>query len=265
MFTGFNLKIKETFDNYYYDIGKRNYDTMEIYAKKDIDKYIDINETLDATEMKSDWFPEIEADIFISHSHIDEKLAIGLAGWLYDKFGLKSFIDSCVWGYSDKLLKTIDDKYCLSENSAPSYSYEKRNFSTSHVHMMLSTSLTSMIDKTECILFLNTSNSTSTTNDTIKNETNSPWIYSEVLMSKLIRKTGLSQDRIKNIVSTQKDKYTFENSTLEVKYDLGLKHLIELNTSDLTNWDDFNKKYKDVGINALDTLYMMKNVNIYST
>lgn len=47
--------------------------------------------------MQVSWFPQIKADVFISHSHSDEKLAIIFAGWLYNAFGLTAFIDSCVW------------------------------------------------------------------------------------------------------------------------------------------------------------------------
>jgi len=51
------------------------------------------------------------------------------------------------------------------------YDYELRNYTTSHVHMMLSTALTEMIDNTECIMFYNTSLSVSLVDDlqTIKN------------------------------------------------------------------------------------------------
>src|SRR5438309_1285086 len=64
---------------------------------------------VDGSEMQDHWFPKIEADVFISHSHTDELAAIELAGWLKDQFGLNSFIDSCVWGHADELLKQVDD------------------------------------------------------------------------------------------------------------------------------------------------------------
>lgn len=55
--------------------------------------------------MQSYWFPKINADIFLSHSHKDEKLIIAFAGWLKDTFNLDVFIDSCIWGYSNDLQK----------------------------------------------------------------------------------------------------------------------------------------------------------------
>ena len=57
-------------------------------------------------------------------------MVIALNGWLYESFGIKSFIDSSVWGYANDLLKLIDDAYCLNlEGTNKSYNYEKRNYS----------------------------------------------------------------------------------------------------------------------------------------
>ena len=52
--------------------------------------------------------------------------------------------------------------------------------------MMLSTALTMMIDKVECVLFLNTPKSIDTTE--VIDKTKSPWIYLEMAMMKLVRK-----------------------------------------------------------------------------
>lgn len=55
--------------------------------------------------------------------------------------------------------------------------------------MIFSVALTQMIDNTECLFFQNTPNSI-TPNATI-NHTESPWIYFEIAMSRLIRKKEL--------------------------------------------------------------------------
>jgi hypothetical protein len=54
------------------------------------------NGRLNAELITANWFPEIEADIFISHSYKDFDDVLSVAGWLYDNFKLISFIDSCV-------------------------------------------------------------------------------------------------------------------------------------------------------------------------
>jgi len=33
------------------------------------------------------------------------------------EFDIISFIDSCAWGYSDDLLRMLDDEYCLQKES----------------------------------------------------------------------------------------------------------------------------------------------------
>lgn len=78
---------------------------------------------LDGVAIQDDWFPEINADIFISHSHGDCDLANGIAGWMNEEFGLRCFIDSNVWGYTNDLLRILKD-YSALENTIRFY---KRN------------------------------------------------------------------------------------------------------------------------------------------
>jgi len=194
MFTGFDLKTTKTFRDYRAD-AQRIFRDHKAKTKQELDKFLLGDASLDGTAMQNNWFPEIEANIFISHSHTDEDLAKGLAGFLYRRFGLVSFIDSCVWGYADDLLQKIDDDYCLNEKKGV-YNYGKRNYSTSHVHMMLATALTMMIDKAECIIFINSPESISTS-DTIENRTRSPWIYHEIGMTQLVRRRSRVEHRPK--------------------------------------------------------------------
>ncbi|HTF28713.1 MAG TPA: hypothetical protein VK625_07705, partial [Flavitalea sp.] len=97
---------------------------------------------------------------FISHSHSDKEKAIALSGYLFHEFDLRSFVDSCVWGYANDLLKLINDKYCKSLDGKL-YDYNKTVFSSSHVHMMLSSAISSMMDRTECLFFYNSPKSIS--------------------------------------------------------------------------------------------------------
>ncbi len=88
--------------------------------------------SLDGTSIQNTLFPQIEADVFISHSHGDREMAMMLAGWLDANFHIQSFIDSCVLGYANDLLKIIDDKYCKNEYGL-TYNNKSRSYSTSHV------------------------------------------------------------------------------------------------------------------------------------
>lgn len=255
MFAGFNLSTDNNFEQYQ-QIGKKIFSGIKDQVKNELEKFTLSDGSLNGTKMQSNWFPQVNADIFISHSHKDESKAIGLAGWLKYEFGLDVFIDSCVWGYSVELLKKIDDEYCLSDDKK-TYDYQKRNFSTSHVHMMLSTALTMMMDKTECVFFLNTPNSINTKDLIYKTE--SPWIYYEIAMTKLIEKRNLTEYRNKLI-----KKALFESAQnakeLTIKYDVTLDHLCPINQLDLDNWNaGWNVKLpKDEY--PLDTLYKRKKI-----
>jgi hypothetical protein len=164
-------------------------------------------------------------------------LAITLAGWLYETFGLYSFIDSCIWGYADDLLEIIDDEHC--RETRQSYSYKSRNYSTSHVHMMLNMALMQMIDKTECLFFLNTPNSIDLSD--IETRTLSPWIYSEIGISQMIEK---KRTRTKHFSDSL-------DESLRISYKLDLSHLANIDSLDLLTWKQKNVREEM----ALDKLY----------
>lgn len=258
MFSGFNVTIDKpeifTGDGVEYD-KILNENTQIIHSA--IDSCALDRRVLDATRIEKEWFPYIDADVFISHSHKDRDMAVGFAEWLYEVFGITSFIDSCVWGYADELLRRIDDLFCVnqrnSDGGVESYSYQKRNQSTAHVHMILNMALQKMIDRTECLMFLNTSNSLVINNSVEGFATGSPWLYSELTFSQLCRKKKLSSYR------TQIRHDSMEASIpIMAKYDVCLSHLENLNDHDLLAfWENHGTtKSRD----ALDVLYAAKGI-----
>ncbi|PEZ30675.1 TIR domain-containing protein [Bacillus thuringiensis] len=250
MFAGFNLITDTQFEDY-----QKKGDAIFLENKKQIVNelklYIDKEGNIDGSGVQAEWFPQIKADIFISHSHKDESKAKGLAGWLYEEYGLTAFIDSCVWGYSIGLLREIDNNYCLNEDER-TFNYHKRNYSTSHVHMMLATALTMMIDKAECVIFLNTPNAVST--EEIIDKTESPWIYYETVMTNLVRHKKLSEYR-EGII---KKSMFNEQASLNIKYNVNLDHLYELNQDELEAWSSLYKGIQDE--HPLDILYKKKRM-----
>jgi hypothetical protein len=93
-------------DNTYYISGMQVYQKSKKNVHSNLEQIIKKN-IINGDVLQNMWFPtEIFGNnnfVFISHSHKDEKLAIRLAGYLYEKFSIISFIDSCVWGYMDEL------------------------------------------------------------------------------------------------------------------------------------------------------------------
>lgn len=258
MYRGFNLalngnpfKNKAFFDKVY-KTGSELHTKNKQKVRNVLNDFLTVDNELDASKMQADWFPLIKSDIFISHSHRDNVTAICLAGWIQETFSLVPFIDSCAWGYSDDLLSLIDNNFCLNHDKE-TYNYEKRNLSTSHVHMMLSTALSKMIDNSECIFFLNTPSSITPVDviDGSNGTTTSPWIYSEIAMTRLIRKRSPDEHR-------GLDKKALIKSMLEqfvVRHPVELDHLTDLYLDDLIAW----RKNQSTPRHALDILYNLKD------
>ncbi len=140
------------------------------------------------------------------------------------------------------------------------YDYNLRNYSTSHVHMMLSMALLKMLDKAEAMVFVNTPNSISSVSETISQTTKSPWIYSEVVYSSLIRRNNP-----KRVQAVTEGKMIFnEARSIDIGYDVQeyLEEHIKLGDSNLDFWA---KTYIDFlsrreYIHPLDCLYAQFNV-----
>lgn len=253
MFAGFNLTIEdEDAFREYYDYGKSILSSQKRNIEENLEEYICGRDTLDGTMMEAQWFPSVDADVFLSHSHKDEHMVVALAGWLSKECNVRAFVDSYIWGYSNKLLKKLDNRYCVEERvgSHTSYSYEKRNNSTSHVHMMLSTALGKMIDKCECLFFVNTPNSIEIAETMEMEATLSPWIYSELALSQIVRHKKLSEYRTGEAYFA-KDAVN-ESASLQIKYDISLSHLHKLSTDNLLRWSKSVKYYPSY---PLDKLY----------
>lgn len=236
MYRGFNISL-EYENKHHHSIGLSLNNERKKNVRQEISSFLSIDGEIDGDELESAWFPKIEADIFISHSHLDERLAITLAGWLHEKFGLRSFIDSTVWGYSDSLLHEIDKEYCYNDEQKI-YSYQKRNLSTSHIHMMLGTALAKIMDTCECLFFLNTPNSMKASEAIEENQTNSPWLYYEIGISNLIQKPIYEHTNRGKIIKGTKifSQLNEDEKQLFLKYKLDMKHLVKINNRNLAKW-----------------------------
>lgn len=250
MFRGFELSVDSNLFADFEAAGLSHHEKNKCLVDACVDQFRDQSGGLLSAEMVDAWFPEIDSQVFISHAHKDSALALGLAGHLHEKFGLKAFVDSAVWGYSSDLLRIIDDAFCYNETSG-TYSYTKRNRSTSHVHTMLSVALSRMIDRCECIMFINTPQSISSRDYIQGYTTDSPWIYSEIAMTRLIKKRPpKAHRRSKLVIATES---LGEDAHLEVRYDVNLDHLSSLDQETYIKWA--NRSNGISGGDALDMLY----------
>lgn len=186
MFAKFKMRLdKNQLLVDYRGCGSKQRLQAENEIRSTIDKYMLKNGNLDAETIENDWFPEIKAHVFLSHSHADEDLVKNFAGYLFEHYKITSFIDSTVWGYADKLLRQINDKYSRLQNKEGKtvYNISKTNRSAAQVYLLLQGALAKMIDRCECLIFINTPNSLNISDLTSNEKTSSPWIYSELLMA----------------------------------------------------------------------------------
>ena len=79
MYTGFNLEnisvpeihLTKEWDVLFSEYKRKMHSTLHEYTTQ--------NGMIDGKKIQDDWFPEVKANIFISHSHADESKAINLA------------------------------------------------------------------------------------------------------------------------------------------------------------------------------------------
>lgn len=249
MYSKFRVSMDEDFSRYY-DAGKAWLERHKSQIKIKLDQFVHYDTgIIDGGALEKELFKEINADVFLSHSHKDERLAISFAGWLKGNLGLTAFVDSCVWEYADDILKEINNNYNVIKNREDKpkvYDYNKANYAASHIYLMLNSALNNMINKTECFMFIDTGNSRLYMDRDKANsdpKTLSPWIYSEVVMANTMILTP--PNRLSHSL--------FES--VQITHDLDFSTFIDLKQRDLMNWK-YNHKS---GTHPLDTLYNLKS------
>ena len=257
MYIKLNANIEGKWLSSFNSAGKRVFQNQKETVRKKLDSFINVKGQIEVSALEEEWFPQVNADVFISHSHLDEEKAMSLAGWFYEVLGVESFIDSCVWGYANDLLKELDKRYCVRDvnnDGSYTYSYEMRNRSTAHVHMILNTALHKMIYKTECLLFLNTPNSIIVDKVMKETSTESPWIYSELMFAEMCRPRSIKDHR--NI------QHTFlEDTCLPLKYPVNLREFDEINDDDLFKiWQKVSKREDRKNLDELYKYLSQRNV-----
>jgi hypothetical protein len=225
-----------------------------------LEKYLlDENSLLDADKIQADIFPAMPADVFISHSHSDREGAIDIALAL-ERIGLTAFVDSCVWGHADDLLKKIDGEFCIPEGWT-SYSYDLRNRTTTNVHLILNSALQGMIERSELFIFIESKNSVKVGEYVNKSEfLSSPWIHSELMFANRVRR---SERRNFNRSNESLDLRKAEASDLTFAYNIP-ESTKAMNFFEFVTWlEEFpdsrlpgnNAPPELPGLNHLDRLY----------
>jgi len=195
------------------------------------------SQEISGAAIKDAWFGDVEADVFLSHAHADCELALDLADFLWAHFGLKTFVDHRVWGNSKELLRSIDEAHCWSEADG-FFVYSRRNYSTSHVHMMLATALSEMINRTECVIFLNTPSSIRAEDAEQRGteSTASPWIYHELTMTRLIGRRIHREPPPLPLRYQTEARADAMDKAFQLQHEVTLDHLCDIDGQALLKW-----------------------------
>ncbi|UTC76922.1 hypothetical protein E4O04_02390 [Treponema sp. OMZ 799] len=180
------------------------------------------NFQISSADIEKEWFPEIRADIFISHSHNDLEIARALKNLIETTFDLECFIDADVWEHYRILADIItkyDDCGCFNDNIIKSSA-------------ILNVALFKMINRCKALFFIKSKNSTINNN----HQTLSPWIYSEISISNIIHST---------------EKY---NESVQVFFDTDFSNFRNFTFNDLKIWLDTCKEEHIKGQEALNVL-----------
>ena len=194
---------------------------------------------LSGSDIESNWFPKLMNHVFISHSHQDEDLALALAGALKYWMGLDAFVDSSVWGYYADLQKLIYQKVTsLRGEVYGTQRTELENSIVSHVHCMLTKSLVQMMDQCECLIFLNTPSSIGIRDVRgTSQETYSPWIYTEVEVSRFLRTHEDPRRPKTRGFAESVEKVAMDEAIRDIiSYPLNLDHLGKVDSDGVWKW-----------------------------
>lgn len=164
--------------------GKQKYNHDKRVVKELLNECIVKEEAtyrLNANKLTELMFPNIDADVFLSHSHNNDfDLACKVSAYLEKKTGKKVFIDAVVWESIYELENELNMSFALKERNRDTniYDYEKARNIASHVRLLLTTALSGMIKKCSAFVVLNTKSTF------IGGAmTNSPWIYYEIFQA----------------------------------------------------------------------------------
>jgi hypothetical protein len=220
---------------------------------KCLDAFVGPQGTVDVKKMMDEWFPPGMADVFISHARADKEIALTVSCILSEGLGLRPFVDSCVWRHANGLLRTLDETYCPTGENL--FSYEGSIITASHVHTMLSTALTKMMDSCECVFFLNTENSVSlkTIKQMVSGEndsTHSPWLFHEISMMNMLRRRTKEEHRGESLQFSEGAKKAAADLP-RFEYPVDLDDLPVLTADNLIEWYRRGAKQNA----ALDLLY----------
>ena len=241
--------------NSYEETGEKILSEIKETISKATDSFLHGNKMIiDAECLQRDWFPYVDCDIFISHSHDDSRQVICFVGWLYETFGIKAFVDSVAWNYVNDLSDKLYKKYLKLNGGERSPSKDLlHHLAITSSETILRDAIEEMIDISECFLFIGTKNSLK------GKKTESPWLFFENKASNRIRLRPLIYYR-KSYFRSLSVCYKFSILRVpKIRYSCNFEEFTTITLGDLREW---KKCQTPVFLpeQSLDYLYKMKGI-----
>lgn len=194
----------------------------------DIKKYFTPEGRLSGRKMMNDLFPQVPADIFISHSHKDFVSAKTLAYWLNTYTKSSVFLDECFWGSADKLLINVN---AIGGNDE----YDTFCKNASSVYMILANAISGMIHCCHTFIFIDSQNAI---DDPENLETDSPWIFFELqLIYRIIENEKMLLSKLNKTASDNLSAMEMLNES-RISLPVTLKNFCSCNQEDFFSWNN---------------------------
>lgn len=211
--------------------------STEVLKEKIKENFYDLllsENQIDVELLQKEWFPVGEYDVFLSHSHKDIDDIEALAGYLTKEMGLIVFVDSFIWRYCDELLQKLNNEYNYIDSNT--YKHLGANWCCTNVTLILNSALQEVINKSEVLFFYNSPNSITHEYKGVE-RSDSPWIYSEILISKVIEKKFPKRTEL---IKEGRIEFANESMGLSFSYPAITDHLEVLTKKQFDLWKRIN-------------------------
>ena len=199
--------------------------------EEEIRSLIKSGDELDASKILDIVSPQGNFDVFISHYHENEKLALSVAAILKGK-GYKPFVDSQYWLHFDAVAENLNNYHFHKDTKGSEvYDHSKTKMVQKHCDVMLISALSNVMAKCKYLIFINPPENiigieTYSKTDSASPKTYSPWIYWELIFAEILLK--------ENKNSLRECKMFDAEDLPSIKYPLSVKNMIKLSVSDIT-------------------------------
>ncbi len=221
-----------------------------------IEKFIEASNKSSDKMFQKFSFPTIAADVFILCSHADMDCVNALAGWLKENFDLNVFVDANLWNYADASLVSRNNIHSNASETTVNNPIDK---CAQNMDFMLMAAVEKIIDDVECVILLEQEESENIYKSSSEAaHTLSPWIFSEIFCSQIIRKKPLAFYREYSYADTC---LTAESADMrlsfDIIYDMENGNLIEIDNVHLMQWLKEKKLCESECFYYLDILYQI--------